>query len=153
MKYINEFFRKIELYKNLSEGIKSGCTSSLLDNFQVKINKKIPKDFMTLYSRVNGEVDTSEGVFKVASGYNKYCRMKFLPLSKVIEKYRELLENEYIDSIFNEDLLPFATDKREIDDVFCYDLSTGKIYLLWTLIMIHLIRLTGKFINKNMQQT
>ena len=134
MKNLDGFINSLRCYGDVYENINSGCDDADILCAEVVINHDFPVDLAELYRTYNGQSNDILGIFKSLSGYNKYTRPCFLSLKDVCTLYKKLSARPYID-VFDSKLIPFAVDSIETpDDVICYDIETGVIYLLWVMI-------------------
>ena len=129
----NDFLQVLQIhYPSSNDSIHSGCNLDELAVVETSLHLSIPPELQAVYLANNGQRTNTAGIFKAVSGYNKYSRLSFLPLSSVISAWNQLCDDKV--DVFRPSDIPFAAsyiDVGKFDDIYCVDTLTGAVFLLW----------------------
>lgn len=130
----DEYLKILKCYPKLYEDLNCGCQEEEIQRVENIVGIRFPEELRSVYLKNDGQKGNTDGIFKAISGYDKYSRPRFLPIASVATAWRNLCNDENLD-IFEKTYIPFAIDnEKKMDDVYCINVESGDIYLLWVLI-------------------
>lgn len=126
----NDFIKAIRLDDDLNS---PSSIKEILD-IEVLLGFNLPDELKNIYLNNNGQIGKKKGLFKAVSGYDVYRRPLFLSLKEMYLIWKKLCEDKDMRDYFSFTFIPFASDNKDYpDNVFCLDVETSRVFLLWAL--------------------